>query len=83
MLVYAVTLSFIYSFFINLDSLEVIRLINDQTCPYFKYRPIEERSSLIHEIIVDDRPPDQRTSYMYADIGSDYHWLFYAFKPYE
>jgi hypothetical protein len=72
----------IRSLFINLDSLEIIRLINDQPCPYFQYRPIERRGSMIRDIVVDDRSPDQRT---FKDTGilSRYNGPFYEYKPYE
>ncbi len=76
------TLCCIHSLFINLDSLEVIQLINDQPCPYFEYCPIEKRGSRIDEIIVDDKPSDQRT-YRNTRNTSDNHALYYAYKPYE
>ncbi len=59
-------LSYIHSLFIHLDSLEVIRLINNQPCPYFQCFPIENRGSRVDDIMVDSRFPGQRT---YKDIG--------------
>ncbi len=72
----------IHSFFFCLDSLEVIRCINDQVCPYFKYCPIENRGNRIYDIVVDDIPSAQRTANN-TGISSNYHGLFYEFKPYE
>lgn len=72
----------VYYFFFCLDSLEVIRCITDQTCPYFQYCPIEQRGNRLHEIVVDDRPHGHRTVDD-TSIFSNYHGLFYEFKPYE
>ncbi|CAF2502376.1 unnamed protein product [Rotaria sp. Silwood2] len=66
----------LHDFFnINQYSLEVIRLINDQPCPYFEYYPIEVRGSRIDEIVVDDTPSDKCISWD--------HGTFYEYKPYE
>jgi hypothetical protein len=64
-----------------LDSLEVIRSINDQTCPYLKYAPIENKGNKIDDIVVDDRPHAQRT-YKDDSISCNYRGFFYEFKPY-
>ncbi len=70
----------IFSF--SLDSLEVIRSINDQTCPYFEYAPIEKKGNKIDEIVLDDRPRAQRT-YKDDSISCNYRGFFYEFKPYK
>jgi hypothetical protein len=72
----------LYIFSFCLDSLEVIRSINDQTCPYFKYAPIENKGNKIDDIVVDDRPRAQRT-YKDDSISCNYHGYFYEFKPYK
>jgi hypothetical protein len=77
-----VALCYIHSLLFGLDSLEVIRLINDQTCPYFQYRPIEQRGSRIDDIVVDDKYPRQYTC---EDMCNHikYDGPFYEYKPYE
>jgi hypothetical protein len=70
-----------YSFFFCIDSLEAIRNIKDQTCPYLKYYPIEKRGNRIDDIVMDDRP-DQRTREN-SSSGPNYAGFFYQFKPYE
>ena len=61
-----------------LDSLDIIRQINDQTCPYFKYYPIEKKVNRIDEIVLDI---DQHANRYFASFSSSR--IFYQFKPYE
>ncbi len=72
----------VYFFFFRLDSLEIIRSINDQTCPYLKYAPIENKGNKIDDIVMDDRPRDQRTPDD-DSVSCNYHGFFYEFKPYK
>lgn len=61
-----------------LDSLEIIRQIDDQICPYFKYVPIEEKGNRVDEILLDiDKCVNAHNGFFSK------HSVYYQFKPYE
>lgn len=64
-----------------LDSLDIIRKIEDQACPYFKYYPIEASYSRVDDIVLDDRPDNQRISDFTGSFSN--FRLLYQFKPYR
>lgn len=73
----SVLVSFIDQLFC-LDSLEIIRQIKDQTCPYLAYHPIEKQGNRVDDILLEA----DRDVILNGSPLSEYG-VSYQFKPYE
>jgi hypothetical protein len=70
-----------YIFSLCIGSLDTVRHINDQTCPYYKYEPGTNYGSSV-SLVVTDTPITKRWSFV---LGCYLHSRgpCYAYKPYQ